>query len=139
MKTFDCSIFGSKTFEISKDAILKNLTEENLRVVLTRNPNKFSTYAQKDVLEFTNDDLAEILRELKQRKKKRCAILGGARVYTEFIKRGLMQELWLTLEPLAFGTGKRIFGDQVDFRFSLENVEYLSKNTLLLKYRIKQS
>ncbi len=136
METFDCCILGSKTFEISKDGILKNLSKERLRIVLTSRPDSFSAYFQKDTLEFKNENLSELIDALKKRGKKSCAILGGSRVYTEFITHGLMQELWLTLEPLGFGKGKRIFEEQVDFCFSLKNVEYLSKDTLLLKYKI---
>lgn len=137
LKTFDCCILGSKTFEVSKNAILKNLSQERLKIVLTSRLARFLQYAREGMLEFKNGDLPEIIKELERRGKKRCALLGGSRVYTECIKHGLMEELWITLEPVGFGIGKRIFEDQVEFHFSLEKVEHLSKDTLLLKYRIK--
>ena len=53
------------------------------------------------------------------------------------LKNKVMDELWVTLEPLGFGSGKRMFTGPVEFYFSLNSVEYLSPDTLLLKYKIK--
>lgn len=136
LRTFDCSVLGSKTFQVSKDEILKTLARERLRVVLTRQPARFLPYAQKDKLEFKNGDLEDIFAELRARNKARCAVLGGTRLYTECIQRGFMNELWVTVEPLGFGSGKRLFEGQVEFRFHLGSVERLSHDTILLKYTV---
>jgi dihydrofolate reductase len=137
LKAFDCSIVGSGTFEAGRAGILKSLGTERLRVVWTRNPAAYSGLETPDRLEFKNGDLNAIFAELSSRGRSNCAILGGAAVYTECIRLGLMDELWLTVEPLGLGSGKRLFIGEVDFRFSLENMEALSKNTLLLKYRVR--
>lgn len=136
LTTFDCSIFGSTTFEVGMEDILPALASDRLRVVWTRQPEKYRQYAWKGKLEFKAGELAEILEELRVRGKQRCAILGGTRVYTECVREGLMQALWVTLEPLGFGSGKRLFEGEVDFHFRLQSVEHLSDNTLLLKYHI---
>jgi riboflavin biosynthesis pyrimidine reductase len=115
---------------------LAALTDEHLRIVLTRYPDRFRSYAREGQLEFKGGDLGEICGELQARGRKRCAVLGGTGVYTACIRRGLMQELWVTLEPLGFGSGKRIFEGQVAFQFHLQSVEYLSEDTLLLKYQV---
>lgn len=136
LKTFDCSLMGSKTFEVSKDAILKSLHTDRLRVVWTRTPEKFLQYEQEDRLEFRTGDLKTLLAELETRGKKRCAILGGTSIYTECIKQKLVDELWLTLEPLVFGGGKKFVEGQLEARFELLGVENLSRDTLLLKYKV---
>lgn len=139
LKSFDSSICGSNTFKVSQDSILKALTRDRLRVVLTSQPEKYASCTYPDKLEFKQGDLAAIIAELEQRNRRRCAILGGSRVYTECVQKGLMDELWLTVEPCAFGIGKRLFDELVQVYFSLDNVQYLSKNTLLLKYRITRN
>jgi dihydrofolate reductase len=135
LKTFDCSVMGAKTFEASKPMILKSSNLERLRVVWTRHPEKYRQYQQQNKLEFSSNDLKMILEDLQARGKQRCAILGGSSVYTECLKQGLMDEIWLTLEPLLFGRGKKLVEGLLDVRLELLNVEYLSKDTLLLKYR----
>jgi len=136
LKTFDCQLLGSKTFEASQALLLKSLAEEHLRIVWTRNPTRFQTYAVDGSLEFRSGDLKAIFAELETRNKKHCAILGGASVYTACIQQDLMDEFWVTVEPLGFGVGKRLFETAVDFRFALLAVENLSQDTLLLKYKV---
>jgi dihydrofolate reductase len=128
LKTFDCSLFGARTFEASKLSILKSLSSERLRVVWTRNPEKFGEYQQEGRLEFYAGDLKTLFSDLETR--------GGTSVYTECIKQNLVDELWLTLEPLAFGGGKKLFEGEIDVRFELLSTEHLSSNTLLLKYKV---
>jgi dihydrofolate reductase len=136
LKTFDCSLFGARTFEASKAGILKSLSPERLRVVWTRTPEKFAQYEQKGSLEFYAGSLKELFATLEPKGKTRCAVLGGTSVYTECIRQNLVDELWLTLEPVAFGSGKKIFEGKIDTRFELLGIENLSRDTLLLKYKI---
>lgn len=136
LRTFDCSMMGSRTFEVDRDSILARLNNERLRTVLTSRPEEYASYARPGRLEFKSGDLAGTLDELRARGKKRCAVLGGAGVYTECIQRGLMDEWWVTLEPQGFGSGVRVFEGQVAFRFCLQSVEHLSRDTLLLKYTV---
>jgi dihydrofolate reductase len=136
LKSFDCSVFGSGTFRASRDAILRASSDDHLRVVLTRQPDRYSEFARQGHLEFRDGDLGAILDELAARGKKRCAMLGGGRWYTECIRQGLMQQLWVTVEPLGFGSGKRLFEGEVSFRFGVQSVEHLSPDTLLIKYEV---
>ncbi len=138
LKTFDCSLCGSSTFEAGKDSILNSLTPNRLRVVLTSRPKAFSQYVQEGILEFKSGDISTIFDELQKRGLTRCVVLGGTRVYTECIERKIMDELWVTIEPLGLGNGKRMFTGQVEFNFNLISVEHLSQNTLLLKYAVNR-
>jgi dihydrofolate reductase len=135
LKTFDCSIMGGGTFAASKDMILKSLQLERLRVVWTRTPEKFKVYEQEGKLEFSSSNLKTILEDLQSRGKQRCAILGGSSVYTECLQEGLLDEFWLTLEPLVFGSGKKLVEGMLDVRLELLSTKHLAKDTLLLKYK----
>jgi dihydrofolate reductase len=136
LKTFDCSLMGSKTFEVSRNMILRSLHTDRVRVVWTRTPEKFSKYQQEGRLEFHSGKLKTLFADLEARGKKRCAILGGTSIYTECLKENLVDELWLTLEPLAFGSGKKLFEGEIDAQFELLSTEHLSTSTLLLKYKL---
>jgi len=135
----DCCIFGSKTFLASKAGILRNLTPERLRIVLTRSPEKYAAYQHPDMLEFTSDSPDDIVADLRKRKKIRCAVLGGGEVYTLFFTRNLLDELWLTVEPRIFGDGKKFIAERMDISLSLKDMLKLSEDTVLLKYRIGNS
>jgi dihydrofolate reductase len=131
----DCCLMGSQTFEGGRERILQGIEQDRLRLVLTSEPSRYAGFARPDRLEFHTGDLARTIDWLRSRGFRRCAILGGTGIYTEAVARGLMDELWITLEPVAFGTGRRLFDGPNDFRFSLKSVERLGENTLLLKYR----
>ena len=135
LQTFDCSLAGRSTYEAGRESILRHRSGSRLQMVLTTTPQRFEADARAEQLEFRNADAPAVLRELKERGRTRCALLGGARLYTEACAHGLLDELWITLEPVAFGQGTRMFEGAVDFNFELLGSEKLSRDTLLLKYR----
>jgi dihydrofolate reductase len=135
LQTFDCSVMGRRTFEAGRPSILRAREGSRLQIVLTSNPNAFASDARPDHLEFRNNGVVAAASELLLRGRARCALLGGTRLYTEACSSGLMDELWMTLEPLAFGEGVRLFATPVDFRFELASSLTLEGGTMLLKYR----
>jgi dihydrofolate reductase len=135
LQTFDCSIAGRLTYEAGRESILRRREGPRLQMVLTSTPARFAADALPGHLEFRDADTKAVAGELARRGRSRCALLGGARLYTEACAHDLLDELWITLEPVAFGTGGRMFEGRLDVRFDLANVEALSGGTLLLKYR----
>ncbi len=69
------------------------------------------------------------------------AVLGGGMVYREMLERGLLNEIYITLEPVIFGRGKEMFtGCTRTTRLRLVSVRRLNHpGTLLLHYRINHS
>ena len=75
---------------------------------------------------------------LKKHLWTRIAVVGGTAIYDWFLKRGLVDELCLTLEPVVFGAGKLLTDAPLRTfrRFSLKSVKHLNKRgTLLLHYQ----
>jgi dihydrofolate reductase len=66
------------------------------------------------------------------------SLLGGTQAYTYFLSRNLVDEMYLTLEPIIFGKGLSL-AESRDFQarsFQLTSIEQLNKKgTLLLRYR----
>lgn len=62
-----------------REPILANLTPRQLRVVLTRAPDRYAADAHPGALEFRSDDAAATIRNLATRGYARCALVGGAR------------------------------------------------------------
>ena len=135
LETFDSVLAGRKTYEASRNASLWAKPDSQLRMILTSAPEAFADAARTGDLEFVNASLEEAVARLESRGRKRCALLGGARLFADACRADLLDELWITLEPVAFGHGLRMFEGRVDFRFALSSSEALSADTLLLKYR----
>lgn len=134
LRGFDCSIAGRKTFEAGRESILRAREGSRLQMILTSTPAHFAAEARPGHLEFRDQNLTAVVRELKNRGCARCAVVGGASLYREACSLGLLDELWITVEPLAFGEGVRMFDAPVDFAFALLSFEALSPQTLLLRY-----
>jgi dihydrofolate reductase len=95
--------------------------------------------ARSDVV-FTHDDIAWVLASAREKAgPKDVWILGGANVAQQFINRGLVDEIILTLVPLFLGEGIRLFynvRDQVSF--FLEDVKRFDKGLVQLVYAARK-
>jgi dihydrofolate reductase len=85
-------------------------------------------------VEITSKAPAELLAELEGRGFKEVAICGGSMIYTMFMKSGLVNKLYLTIEPVIFGDGIRLFRETLDYKLKLENCTKTEDGTLLLEY-----
>ena len=135
LRTFDCALMGGGGYRAARDSIVANLMPTCLRVVLTRAPDRYGVDAQPGILEFRSDDPALVIHDLAERRHTRCAVVGGARILTACLRARLLDELWITLEPMVFGRGRRLIEGAVDIRFELLTTELLGPSTVLLRYR----
>lgn len=135
LKAFDACVMGSVTYVVDRQAILSRLTPGRLRLVLTRDPAKFAGDVSPGRLEFTSESPKAMVDRLRTLGHKRCALLGGAQVHSLFLDAGLVDELWLTVEPLLFGSGVPLLHTPTNFRMRLASHARLDgSDTLLLKY-----
>lgn len=70
-------------------------------------------------------------------KYETVAVLGGTKTYTWFLENELLDELYITIEPVVFGRGLNLFESTKDVlaKFRLESTKKLNeKGTLLLHY-----
>jgi dihydrofolate reductase len=134
---FDCSVMGSATYRGAIDLAYTRPGTKRLRVVLTRTPADYAAQARPGSLEFTSDAPEKIAAGLRARGCTRCVLLGGSQVHGLFLAAGLVDEVWLTVEPLLFGGGTPLLGARVDVRLELLASQKLNAaGTLLLRYRV---
>jgi dihydrofolate reductase len=92
-----------------------------------------------DGMEVTTKSPADLLKELESRGIKEVAICGGSQIYTMFMKSGLVDTLYLTIEPVVFGDGMRLFKEDMDVRLKLLESNTTPSGTLLLTYEVLKS
>lgn len=124
----DAVVVGRNTYEAAK----ASLSKRNTFVFSTR----FKRIQKRAGVTFLNPatvDVEELLRAYQN-----VAIVGGGGVYRFMLEKGLMDELYVTVEPLVFGRGKEMFsGGTKTARLRLVSVRKLNKaGTLLLHYRV---
>ena len=109
---------------------------KKLRIVLTSSPEKYKNEQIKGQLEFTSETPRQLYDRMIDHPK--MLLVGGSRVYSSFMKEGLVDEIYLTIEPVVFGEGKNLFAEgNFETKLKLESVERLNKKgTILLKYKV---
>lgn len=129
-------IMGSKTYEGSSHQMVHQ--EGKLRIILTRNLEKYKKEEIPGKLEFTNEPVRNLIKRLEEKGYQEALFVGGAHAATDFFKEGLITELWQTLEPKILGLGNGIVGEEIlDVSLKLLSSERLNdKGTLLLKYSV---
>jgi dihydrofolate reductase len=135
LNEFDTSVMGSVTYLVARTTILRRLSPDRRRMVLTREPAKFGGDASPGRLEFTNESPVDLVRRLRTEGQRRCALLGGGQIHSLFIAAGLVDEFWLTIEPRLFGSGVPLLRSPADLSMRLLSHQQLDgSDTLLLKY-----
>ena len=86
-------------------------------------------------VETTAKPPAELIAELDKRGFKEVAICGGASIYTMFMKAGLIDTMYLTMEPVLFGSGTRLFRERIDATLELVSSVKADSSTLL-EYKV---
>lgn len=87
-------------------------------------------------VEITRSNPVDLLRDLEKRGYNEAAIIGGAQIYTMFMKASLIDKLYLTVEPVIFGSGIKLFNKGMNFNLRLESFKKIGDNTLLLEYNV---
>lgn len=94
---------------------------------------------------YVNPRRTNVKKLIKKLGYKKIALLGGAQTYSYFLENNLLDELYLTIEPVIFGAGINLFSEILTFskdrsnkskRLKLIYIKKLNKQgSLLLKYR----
>lgn len=121
-------IMGSKTW----DTIGKPLPGRK-NIVMTRDKARKSTDPN---LVFTDQSPAAILKDLEKEGFTSATLIGGAKVNSLFMEKGLINEIHLTLVPLLFGNGLTLFGTELDQRLELLDMFRIEGGHVLLKYKV---
>lgn len=129
-------IMGRKTFVAAKSVI--KLSSKKLRIVLTKTPKKYENISIAGQLIFTDDSPKEIIKRLKASGYAQALLVGGEHINASFFKERLISEVWLTVEPCIFGSGKNLVAkEKLDTQMQLKSIRRLNKNgTILSKYLV---
>ena len=96
---------GRKTY-----ATINRQLKGRYMYIMTRSPEKHEPLS--DDMVFTSMSPAEIVADAKDRGYEKLALIGGAQIHTLFFEAGLVDELYVTVEPVLFGHGVPFVAEQ---------------------------
>jgi len=122
-------IMGDRTFFTFKKPLPNRL---NVVFTLLKKPPKM-----KSVM-WVGGNPKKVLKQLERMGHKSAILGGGAFLNTQFLKKKLIDEIWLTIEPKIFGEGLGIFQGNFNVNLKLLNLQKINKDSIILKYKTKK-
>jgi len=109
-----------------------------LNIVYTPEPEAAAKQYKFSNLEFTDEKPDQLIKDLESRGHKEVAICGGATIYTMFMQAKLVSRIYLTIEPVIFGQGIRLFNQAIpEVKLELMKTDKLGEEgTVLLEYKV---
>lgn len=129
LKTIDCYVLGSRTYEHA----LKlgwPYGDTPTVVVTSRDLPK-----EKNSVEFYSGELKTLVNEKLAPRYRSIWLVGGAILSQRFLELGLVDEIKLTIAPVLLGDGLRLFGESLsEKRWKLKNVVPYKNGFVELSY-----
>jgi dihydrofolate reductase len=129
VKTIDCYVLGSRTYEHALE--LGWPYGDTPAVVVTR---KQRPTPRKSV-EFYSGDLKTLVNVKLAPRYRNIWLVGGAMLCQRFLELGLVDEINLTIAPVLLGEGLRLFdGSMTEAKWNLKNVVAYKNGFVELSY-----
>lgn len=125
----DCGVIlmGENTFK-TFPAPLK----ERLNVVFSEKKDN----PEIEGVKWVSGEVEKVLEELEEMGYTKAILGGGSFLNSLFLKKGLIDEIMLTVEPKIFGSGLSLFNQELDANLKLINTEKINENSVLLHYKV---
>jgi dihydrofolate reductase len=122
-------VMGSTTYKTFK---MKRTPPGRRLLIYTHHPDSIVG----EGVETTDEKPRDLVSRLEQEGAGAIAVCGGATINSLFLASGLVSDLYLTVEPVLFGSGIPLFRDPMQCKMTLLENKQLSDNTILLHYAI---
>jgi dihydrofolate reductase len=127
-------VMGLNTAKTSKRPM-----PERLNIIYAKSREELPHWKEFDGWEITQKDPASLVQELSEKGYEQLAVCGGSTIYTMFMQAGVVDTLYLTVEPVLFGQGMNLFNKEIDARLQLTSTQKLEDNTILLEYNVLET
>ncbi|ASZ13505.1 dihydrofolate reductase family protein [Chitinophaga pendula] len=133
---FKAVIMGKTTYDIIAPDHLP-LKEEGTTIVLTTHEDETSA---NPTVHFSKASPAEVIQRLVGEGYEQAVIIGGTMTISQFMKAGLVDDVYFVIEPVLFDGGLPLLKNLTsELKLNLLNVLKLNDNTVQLHYQVQKS
>jgi dihydrofolate reductase len=136
LQDMDLILMGRQTYEVARDYVRGNAMGGAQRWIFTRNPERYASERIPGKLEFVGLNKQAFIESVEDQVFNKVALCGGPGISSWFFDNALVDEMYITVEPLVFQHGTPLLSVTRDVACELLSVRHLSDQTLLLHYRI---
>lgn len=126
-------VVGSRSF-----ASMKRFPKDMKYLVYTTRPGEFIN-PRPNLIDAKPTQLKprELLTQLETEGYGEVAIAGGTSIYSMFLQAGVVDKIYLSIEPVMFGKGIRLVNERLNVKLHLDDVKKLGdKGTVILEYSV---
>lgn len=139
LKTIDCYVMGSRTYETALDFEAKGLGwsygDKPTFVLTSRELRK-----TRDSVQFYSGELAPLVNERLKPHFRSIWFVGGGEVSGECLRLGLADEVRYSIMPILIGDGIAFFdGLDKDVALHLAEVKAYESGMVALRYEVRKS
>ena len=138
LKTIDCYVMGSRTYETALDFEAKGFGwayGDTPTVVLTRRELRKTRAG----VEFYSGDLARLVNERLKPTYRSIWFVGGGQLSGECLRLGLADEVLYSIMPIVIGSGISFFeGLAQDVALHLAEVKAYKSGMVELRYEVRK-
>ena len=120
-------LMGDKTFWTFPAPL-----SERLNVVFTLDKNP----PQIKGVKWVSGEPEKVLAELEKMGYQSAILGGGCYLNSLFLRKKLINEIILTIEPRLFGSGLSLFSDNVNVNLELLEAKKINDSSIMLKYKV---
>ena len=132
MKRYKVNVIGRNTFNVASKG--SGFPLEGLNIVVTKHKIKLKKEWKNVIV--TDKKPGEIIKIIESNGYKSAMVAGGT-LATSFLKNGLVNELYLNVEPIVFGKGIPLFSNEnFEKKLKLLQVKRFSENEVRLHYKV---
>ena len=89
-------------------------------------------------IETTDKAPAALIAQLESQGATGLIVEGGSSIYHMFLAAGVVDELYLTIEPVLFGEGVRLLSNALTQQLELIDTNMLNAHSIVLHYAVKK-
>lgn len=123
-------VMGSTTFKTIGRALPGRKT-----IIYSSKPEAFAD--MEGDIEVTSESPQKLVTRLEGEGYSSLAICGGAQIYSLFLGANVVDELYITIEPIIFGKGVPLFSSPLSVQLELLEQSMLGEQSVLLHYKVK--
>lgn len=119
-------MMGENTFKTLPQALPRRLN-----VVFSKNDQP-----EQAGVRFVSGEPEAVLATLEAEGYRSALLGGGCYLNSQFLKRKLISEIILTVEPLLFGRGLPLFDTDFPAQLNLLELKKINEHTFVVRYRV---
>ncbi|WP_370574055.1 dihydrofolate reductase family protein [Methanomethylovorans sp.] len=93
-------------------------------------------HSEEKNIEFTDEEIDSFMNRIQNETTGDIWIMGGSNLINQFLKKGLVDEIIVGIQPIALGSGISLFTEQDDIKLELTKVSSYEKGMVQIHYNV---